>query len=43
MLINLLKLNLTKKGEKKDKFATKASEKGQKSYIIRSIEFSPDS
>ena len=31
------------KGEKKDKFATKPQEKGQKSYIIRAIEFSPDS
>jgi len=30
-------------GEKKDKFPTKASEKGQKSYVIRGMEFSPDS
>lgn len=30
-------------GEKKDKFATKPQEKGQKSYIIRAIDFSPDS
>ena len=29
-------------GEKKDKFPTKASEKGQ-SYIVRCMEFSPDS
>lgn len=30
-------------GEKKDKFPTKPSDKGQKSYLIRALEFSPDS
>lgn len=29
-------------GAKKDKFPTKPSEKGQKSYIIRAIDFDPD-
>lgn len=29
-------------GEKKDKFPTKPSDKGQKSYLVRAIEFSPD-
>jgi intraflagellar transport protein 172 len=30
-------------GAKKDKFPTKPSDAGQKSYVVRSIEFSPDS
>jgi intraflagellar transport protein 172 len=30
-------------GEKKDRFPTKASEKNQKSYIVRAMEFSSDS
>jgi len=30
-------------GSKKDKFPTKPSDKGQKSYVVRAIEFSPDS
>ena len=30
-------------GQRKDKFPTKPSDKGQKSYLIRGLEFSPDS
>ncbi len=29
-------------GQKRDKFPTKPSDKGQKSYLIRALEFSPD-
>ena len=30
-------------GERKDKFSTKPAEKGAKDYVVRSMEFSPDS
>lgn len=30
-------------GERKDKFPTKPAEKGQKSYVVRAMAFSPDS
>ena len=30
-------------GQREDKFPTKPSDKGQKSYLIRGLEFSPDS
>ncbi|DBA03525.1 TPA: hypothetical protein N0F65_011426 [Lagenidium giganteum] len=30
-------------GERKDKFSTKPQEKGDKNYIVRALEFSPDS
>ncbi|KAL0586022.1 hypothetical protein ABG067_004345 [Albugo candida] len=30
-------------GERKDKFSTKASEKGGKTYVVRALAFSPDS
>lgn len=29
-------------GEKKDKFPTKPAERGQKSYVVRGLAFSPD-
>ncbi len=30
-------------GERKDRFSTRAAEKGQKSYLVRAMRFSPDS
>ena len=30
-------------GERKDRFSTRAAEKGNKSYVVRAMAFSPDS